>query len=89
MQLKEVGEFKLIDVIAKLTAASNPKVIKGIGDDAAVVRLTAKTRLLVTTDILTEGIHFQKRSTSPYLLGKKCISVNLSDIAAMGGVPLY
>lgn len=89
MQLKKVGEFGLIDIISKQAAGPHPSVIKGIGDDAAVVKAAANQCLLITTDILKEGVHFKKNSTSPYLLGKKSISVNLSDIAAMGGSPLY
>lgn len=89
MQLKEVGEFRFIDKIAKQYARSHPSVIKGIGDDAAVVEVESNKCLLITTDILKEGLHFKQAYTSPYLLGKKCITVNLSDIAAMGGRPLY
>jgi len=89
VQLKQIGEFRLIDIISKQTSKSPPSVIKGIGDDAAVVKADTKQYLLITTDILKEGVHFKKDYTSPYLLGKKCISVNLSDIAAMGGSPLY
>jgi thiamine-monophosphate kinase len=89
VQLKKVGEFGLIDAISNLTAATHPSVIKGIGDDAAVFKADTKSCFLATTDTLNEGIHFNKDYTSPYLLGKKCLSVNLSDIAAMGGTPLY
>lgn len=89
MQLKQVGEFRLIDIITRQTARYHPSVIQAIGDDSAVVKMDIKECLLITTDILKEGIHFQQEYTSPYLLGKKCISINLSDIAAMGGTPLY
>lgn len=87
MRLKKVGEFSLIDIISKQTNTSHPSVIKGIGDDAAVIAENSDGCLLVTTDILRENIHFKKTFTTPYLLGKKCLSVNLSDIAAMGGTP--
>ena len=89
MQLKKVGEFPLIDIILKQTNTSHPSVIKGIGDDAAVIAENSDRCLLITTDILREDIHFKKTFTTPYLLGKKCLSVNLSDIAAMGGTPFY
>ena len=89
MQIKKLGEFGLIEKIARSAAVSDPQVVKAIGDDAAVVSLDRTTCLLVTTDILKEGIHFKKNFSSPFILGKKCLSVNLSDIAAMGGAPLY
>jgi thiamine-monophosphate kinase len=87
VRLKKVGEFPLIDIISKQTNTSHPSVIKGIGDDAAVIAENSDRCLLITTDILRENIHFKKSFTTPYLLGKKCLSVNLSDIAAMGGTP--
>ncbi len=89
MQLKQIGEFKLIDIISNYTARPPASLIKGIGDDAAVVSEEAGQCLLLTTDILKESIHFNRHYTSPYLLGKKCLAVSLSDIAAMGGTPLY
>ncbi len=87
MRLKKVGEFPLIDIISRQTTASHQSVIKGIGDDAAVLSEGHDKCLLVTTDILREDIHFKKSFTTPYLLGKKSLAVNLSDIAAMGGTP--
>jgi len=89
VQLKAWGEFRLIDTIARLTASPAPGLIRGIGDDAAVFAAGGKACLLVTTDALTEGIHFRRESSRAFLLGKKSMSVNLSDIAAMGGKPLY
>ena len=64
-------------------------VIVGPGDDTAVLRYDKKYYLLATTDCLVEGIHFRKEEISYYQLGRKAIAVNLSDIAAMGGFPLY
>jgi thiamine-monophosphate kinase len=89
VQIKKLGEFGLIEKIARSAAVSDPQVVKAIGDDAAVVSLDRKACLLVTTDILKEGIHFKKEFSSPFVLGKKCLAVNLSDIAAMGGTPRY
>ena len=89
MQIKKLGEFGLIEKIARSAAVSDPQVVKAIGDDAAVVSLDRTACLLVTTDILKEGIHFKKEFSSPFVLGKKCLAVNLSDIAAMGGTPQY
>ena len=62
-------------------------LIKGIGDDCAVLSKDADNCLLLTTDTLAEGVHFDLAWHPPYLLGRKCASVNLSDIAAMGGLP--
>jgi thiamine-monophosphate kinase len=63
-------------------------VVRGIGDDVAVIDI-GKKALLVTTDILIEDIHFERSWTDPYRLGKKALAVNLSDIASMGGIPRY
>jgi thiamine-monophosphate kinase len=86
--LREIGEFGLINRIRKWIAASDSAVIQGIGDDVAVIEMAGKA-LLVTTDILIEGIHFDRSWIDPYRLGKKALIVNLSDIAAMGGTPKY
>ena len=88
MNLQDVGEFGLIKRIRKRMSASDSAVIQGIGDDVAVIE-TANKALLVTTDILIEGIHFDRSWIDPYRLGKKALVVNLSDIAAMGGTPKY
>jgi len=88
MELREIGEFGLIDRIRKSMGVSDPDLIQGIGDDVAVVDLGTKV-LLVTTDILIERIHFDRSWIDPYRLGKKALTVNLSDIAAMGGIPRY
>lgn len=87
MQLKNVGEFPLIDILSKQSKTSQRPVIRSIGDDAAVISSRRDHCFLVSTDILREGIHFKKSFGSPYLLGKKCLAANLSDIAAMGGTP--
>ena len=86
--LHEIGEFGLIGRIRRWVATSDPALIKGIGDDVAVIEMGSKA-LLVTTDILIEDIHFQRSWIDPYRLGKKALIVNLSDIAAMGGTPKY
>ena len=61
----------------------------GIGDDAAVLSLSASKKLLATTDLLLEGVHFDLSYTDFYSLGWKSAAVNLSDIAAMGGIPRF
>jgi thiamine-monophosphate kinase len=86
MKLAEIGEFGLIAAISKI-ADKGPGVVRGIGDDAAVLAPSAGQVLLVTTDLLLEGVHFQLEFTDPYRLGRKALAVNLSDIAACGGRP--
>jgi len=87
MKLKDLGEFNFINRISKTIKLSN-RVIKGIGDDAAVLGYAKDKYLLFTTDMLVEGKHFYK-SDKAELVGKKAISCNISDIAAMGGVPKF
>jgi thiamine-monophosphate kinase len=86
--LQEIGEFGLIHRIRKWMTASDPALIQGIGDDVAAIEVGTKA-LLITTDILIEGIHFNKSWSDPFQLGKKALAVNLSDIASMGGIPKY
>lgn len=88
MDLREIGEFGLINRIRRWVTSSDPALVQGIGDDVAVIG-TGSTALLVTTDILIEGIHFDLSWTDPYTLGRKSLAVNLSDIASMGGTPKY
>jgi len=86
--LRKMGEFGLINRIRKWMASSDPSLIQGIGDDVAVVKMEGNS-LLITTDILIEGVHFHRKWIDPYRLGRKSLMVNLSDIAAMGGIPKY
>jgi thiamine-monophosphate kinase len=88
MKLSQIGELTLLDQIRKRFKKKSNKIIVGIGDDAAVLKPTYKN-LLVTTDMMVEGVHFDLRLATPYQLGFKLISVNVSDIYAMGGKPLY
>lgn len=62
-------------------------VLCGLGDDSAVVKLDSP--ILVTTDVLVEGVHFRRQWGTPRQLGQKAFAVNASDIAAMGGCPVY
>lgn len=89
MSLKELGEFNLIRFFKQEISVKNPSVVVGIGDDAAVIRWDANKFILFTTDSLIEGIHFSLELLSPYQIGEKAMVVNLSDIAAMGGIPKY
>jgi thiamine-monophosphate kinase len=63
-------------------------VIKGIGDDCAVLRLPGRLDSLVTTDFTLEGIHFRRDWHPPEAVGQRCLTRGLSDIAAMGGEPV-
>jgi thiamine-monophosphate kinase len=89
MNLAELGEFNLIRHLTKGISTSNSAVVTGIGDDAAVIRCGAKKFILFTTDSLIENIHFSLDLLTPYQIGEKAMAVNLSDIAAMGGIPKY
>ena len=80
--------YGLIETI-RARAASVPAVWRGIGDDAAEVELPPGERLLTSTDLLLEGVHFDFAWISPFDLGAKAIAVNLSDIAAMGGTARF
>jgi thiamine-monophosphate kinase len=86
--LKQIGEFGLIEHIAA-KIKTDKSVICGIGDDAAVLSYTRDKYLLLTTDMLIEGVHFRKREASFSQIGRKALAVNISDIAAMGGVARY
>lgn len=89
MQIKELGELALIKKLAGQFASDNPRVIKGIGDDTSVTIQDATKYLLCTTDTLVEDVHFSLKHTTSYNLGKKAVSICLSDIAAMGGAPTF
>ncbi|MCM2264173.1 MAG: thiamine-phosphate kinase [Desulfuromonadales bacterium] len=88
MKLGDLGEFGLIDSIRARVGAA-PGVYRGIGDDAAELEIPAGHRLLTSTDLLLEEVHFRFAWTSAYDLGRKAVAVNLSDVAAMGGLPRF
>ncbi len=81
------GEFELIKRLTKDIDQTNP--ICPIGDDAAVLPYTKEKYLLITTDMLLEGDHFNLSWFSGEQIGKKCMEANVSDIAAMGGIPTH
>jgi thiamine-monophosphate kinase len=89
MKLTEIGEFGLIKAIEAVTAQAGKgeRVVKGIGDDVAIIRSAPGKVLLVTTDLLLQDVHFTLEHTDPVSLGKKSLTANLSDIAACGGAP--
>ena len=86
--MKIPGEFEIIDKIRHVFLPSDRNVT-GIGDDSAVIWKTGQEKMLITTDSLVEEVHFLKDRTDFFDLGYKSIAVNMSDIAAMGGVPAY
>jgi thiamine-monophosphate kinase len=95
VKISEIGEFGLIDLISDIVNKSRKpcsdswrNLITGIGDDAAVYDPGGKVQL-VTTDSLVQDIHFNLQITDWEALGWKAMAVNLSDIAAMGGIPNY
>lgn len=86
MEISQLGEFGLIDRLTKDFPLKNSSTHKGVGDDAAVLGFGDK-EVLVTTDLLLEGIHFDLRYVPLKHLGYKAAIVNFSDIYAMNGTP--
>ena len=76
------------DLIQRYFTRPTPGAILGVGDDAALLRVSEGMELAVSTDMLVSGTHFFP-DTDPYLLGHKTLAVNLSDLAAMGAVPRW
>ncbi len=95
MKVSELGEFGLIDLLARMASDAEDKQVEswrqliiGIGDDAAAWQGDAATQL-ATVDSFIQDVHFSLGSASWEDLGWKALAINLSDIAAMGGVPSY
>ena len=85
-EIKDLGEFGLIDRITKNFVNKNDTTNVGIGDDAAVID-GGTDYLLLSTDMLVEGVHFDLSYMPIQHLGYKSIAINVSDIAAMNGTP--
>ena len=84
--LHDLGEFGLIDLIKKSVKIANASTKTGIGDDAAVLEPGQK-QIVISTDMLVEGIHFDLTFCPLKHLGYKAVAVNVSDIAAMNALP--
>ena len=89
MRLSDIGEEALIEHLVKEFGlpTSGEGLIVGEGDDAAALDVGGPMLVLVTTDMLTEGIHYRADIITAYQLGWKSVAANISDIAAMGGLP--
>lgn len=84
--LKELGEFGLIEKLTKDIKVQHKSTVKGVGDDAAVLNHSSND-IVVTTDLLVEGVHFDLVYTPIKHLGYKAVVVNLSDVYAMNATP--
>ena len=89
--MNAVNEFEFIARLREQasTRKHSTRLVKGIGDDASTIRQVANRDLIVTTDLLVEGVDFHRQPTPPPLLGHKALAVSLSDIAAMGARPYW
>jgi thiamine-monophosphate kinase len=88
--VRQAGELELVQLVRRMAAeATEAGVLTGIGDDTAVLAMTPGAALLATTDFVIEDVHFRRPPASPRDIGWKALAVNLSDIAAMGGIPRY
>lgn len=85
--MKSIGEFGLIERIAKNSRVDRKRIILGIGDDGAVIKSCPGRWQVLTCDMLIEGVHFHVTAT-PFQIGWKALAVNLSDLAAMGARPV-
>lgn len=87
MRLKDIGEFGLIKRFQK-KIKTNSSVVKGSGDDCAVLKLNKSNYQLFTCDMIVEGVDFRKTADFK-LVGQKALAISISDIAACGGIPKH
>ena len=86
-EIGAIGEFGLIDKINQRVVLQHASTLKGIGDDAAIIDGGSDHKKLISTDMLLEGVHFDLSYMPLTHLGYKAVTVNVSDIAAMNGIP--
>ncbi len=86
-EISSLGEFGLIERLTKDLKTANKETVKGVGDDAAILQFTGDEEVLVTTDMLMEGVHFDLTYFPLKHLGYKAVVANISDIYAMNGTP--
>lgn len=83
------SEFALIRSLRNHFVTPDPRIVRGIGEDTAVIRTSDRKWMLLTTDLLAEGVHFDLGTSSLEDIGYRAAIANLSDIASMGGMPQY
>lgn len=86
-EISSLGEFGLIERLTKELSITNKETVKGTGDDAAILQFANNEEVLVTTDLMMEGIHFDLTYFPLKHLGYKAVVANISDIYAMNGTP--
>ena len=86
-EISSLGEFGLIERLTKELSITNKETVKGTGDDAAILQFANDEEVLVTTDLMMEGIHFDLTYFPLKHLGYKAVVANISDIYAMNGTP--
>ena len=89
MKIGKIGEFGLIDLLKRRVLSKDESVLVNIGDDAAVIKSPKDKLLIFTTDTMVEKVHFDLRYSTFKQIGWKAMVANLSDIAAMGGLPRF
>lgn len=87
MKHNRKSEFELIKGIREISPEPPSSILQGIGDDCTVIDPSFSRRLVFSSDLLVENVHFKRQWSSPFFLGRKALRVNLSDLAAMGAEP--
>jgi thiamine-monophosphate kinase len=87
--MKTFKELEFINGLRKKISRGGSGIVAGIGDDTAIISCSSKKDLLITCDLMTEGVHFSLDYFKPADVGWRALAANLSDIASMGGRPLY